>query len=171
MKRVLRSMPGISMRKIIAGVLAAPLVSLGGTIQGSAQAEFKPPQIISAQDVTYPVQSIADGVVVVDVSIDDKGAITGTRVVRDIPSLTAAATDSIQTWKLVPAPKQGIPEASVLRVAVVFRPRSYLTAGPAFTPIPPKRGANQEDRANVAPGIVSATYPQYPINAANPGTV
>ncbi len=78
---------------------------------------------------------------------------------------------SIQSWKFTPASRQGNPEPSVLRVAVVFRPRAYFAAGPAFTPLLSEGGTNREDQSYVPPGIVSVTYPQYPINAAAPGTV
>jgi hypothetical protein len=44
-------------------------------------------EVTSAADIKYPIQSIADGVVVIDVSLDQKGAITGSSVVRDLPSL------------------------------------------------------------------------------------
>jgi outer membrane biosynthesis protein TonB len=140
-------------------------------IPSLAQTPFTPPEVTSATDIPYPIQSIADGVVVLDVTLNDKGAITGSTVVRDVPSLTSAAISSIQSWKFTPASRQGKPESSVLRVAVVFRPRAYLAAGPAFTPIHLEGGTNQDDKRYVPPDIVSVTYPQYPINAAAPGTV
>jgi len=136
-----------------------------------AQAPFKPAEVISAGDIPYPIQSIADGVVVLDVSLDEKGAITGSTVVRDIPSLTSEATSSVQSWKFSPASMRGKPEQSLIRVAVVFRPRAYFAAGPAFTPILSEGESNRADQTYTPPGIVSVSYPQYPINAAAPGTV
>ena len=58
-----------------------------------------------------------------------------------------------------------------MRVAVVFRPRSYLAAGPAFAPILSEGEPNRVNQRYVPPGIISVAYPQYPINAAAPGTV
>jgi hypothetical protein len=136
-----------------------------------AQALFKPPEVTSATDITFPIQSIADGLVVLDVSLDDKAAITGTIVVRDIPSLTSSATSAIRTWKFSPATKLGRPEPSTMRVAVVFRPRSYFVTDPSFTPIYSAGDTNRVDQSYVPPGLVSVTYSQYPINAAAPGTV
>jgi outer membrane biosynthesis protein TonB len=141
------------------------------SIQSLAQAQFKPAEVISVGDIPYPVQSIADGVVVLDISLDEKGAITGRTVLRDIPSLTSAATSLVQSWKFSPASMRGKPEQSLIRVAFVFRPRAYFAASPAFTPILSEGGSNRAGQTYIPPGIVSVSYPQYPINAAAPGTV
>ena len=159
------------MRKISVGTVVAAVGLVCGATQGFAQTTFNPSTVTSASEIPYPIQSIADGVVVVDVSIDDKGAITGSAVVRDVPSLTSSATSSIQSWKFSPASSQGKPVPSVMRIAVAFRPRSYLAAPPAFTPIVSEGTPNRGDRRYVPPGIISVTYPQYPINAVVPGTV
>jgi len=71
-------------------------------------------EVTSAADIKYPIQSIADGVVVIDVSLDQKGAITGSNVVRDLPSLTSAAASSIQSWKFSPASILGKPVPSII---------------------------------------------------------
>ena len=159
------------MQKISIGVGLVTFLLASCAIQSLAQAPFKPAEVISAGDIPYPVQSIADGVVVLDVSLDEKGAITKSSVMRDIPSLTSAATSSVQSWKFSPASRQGKPVQSLIRVAVVFRPRAYFAASPPFTPILSEGESNQADQTYVPPGIVSVSYPQYPINAAAPGTV
>jgi outer membrane biosynthesis protein TonB len=159
-------MPKIS---ILTVVSAGMLVACAN--HSFAQAPFKPPEVTSASDIPFPIQSIADGVVVVDASLDDKGAITGTSVVRDVPSLTSPAISAIRTWKFSPAMRLGKSEPSTMRVAVVFRPRSYLAAAPSFTPIPLEGDPNLVGQRYIPPGIVSVTYPEYPINAAATGTV
>ena len=159
------------MRKIFRVAVPGTLLLVCGAIQSLAQAQFKPAEVISAPDISPPIQSIADGVVVLDSSLDEKGAVTGITVVRDVPSLTSPATSSLQSWKFAPASRQGKAEPSVMRVAVVFRPRSYLAASPTFTPILTGEGANARDQGYEPPGILSVSYPQYPINAAVPGTV
>ena len=160
------------MQKISIGVgLMIFLLLASCSTQSLAQVPFKPAEVISAGDIPYPVQSIADGVVVLDISLDEKGAVTGSTVVRDISSLTSAATSSVQSWKFSPASMRGKPVQSLIRVAVVFRPRTYFAAGPAFTPILSEGESNRADQTYVPPGIVSVSYPQYPINAAAPGTV
>jgi hypothetical protein len=158
------------MRKLplFPGLLAVLLVSCA--VASSAQTTFKPAEVTSASEILYPIQSIADGIVVLDVSLDTKGVIDGLNVVRDIPSLTSAAT-SIPSWKFSPASFQGYPVPSVLRIAVVFRPRSYLAAGPAFTPVVSEGSPNDGRHSGGLPGITAAVYPQYPVNAVMPGTV
>lgn len=161
----------LGMQKISVIAVAGAVMLVCCANQCFAQAPFKPPEITSASDIPYPIQSIADGVVVLDASLDDKGAITGTTVVRDVPSLTSPAISAIRTWKFSPATRLGKPVPSTLRVAVVFRPRSYLAKVPSFTPILSEVDPNRAGQSYIPPGIVSITYPQYPINAAAPGTV
>jgi outer membrane biosynthesis protein TonB len=149
-------------------LLAVLLVSCA--VASSAQTTFRPAEVTSASEILYPIQSIADGIVVIDVSLDTKGVIDGLNVVRGIPSLTSAAT-SIPAWKFSPASFQGYPVPSVLRIAVVFRPRSYLAAGPAFTPVVSEGSPNDGRHSSGLPGITAAVYPRYPVNAVMPGTV
>jgi len=159
------------MQKICIDARVAVVMVLSLAIHGFAQAPFKPPEVISASDIPFPIQSIADGVVIIDASIDAKGAVTGVAIVRDVPSLTSPATSAIRTWKFNPATKLERPEPSTMRIAVAFRPRSYFAADPSFTPVFSAGAAIHADQSYVPPGIVSIAYPQYPINAANPGTV
>src|SRR6266478_6182815 len=105
----------------------------------------------------YSIQSNAGGDVVLDVSLEEEGAITKSSVMRDIPSLTSAATSSVQSWKFSPASRQGKPVQSLIRVAVVFRPRAYFAAGPAFTPILPEGESIRADQTYIPPGIVSVS--------------
>jgi Gram-negative bacterial TonB protein C-terminal len=159
-------MQKISVVTVVSAVMLAACAN-----QSFAQALFKPPEVTLASDIPYPIQSIADGVVVLDASLNDKGALTGLTAVRDVPSLTSPAMSAIRTWKFSPATRLGKPAPSTLRVAVVFRPRSYLRAAPSFTPILSEVDTNRVGQGYIPPGIVSITYPQYPINAAAPGTV
>src|SRR5205823_352130 len=62
-----------------------------------------PPLPLSISDPGYPAISTAMGVVVLEVSIDKNGLLSGIRTVRDVPSLTNAARDSIENWKFSPA--------------------------------------------------------------------
>ncbi len=125
----------LHVRKISHGAAVGTVMLACCSIESLAQAPFKPAEVTSANDIANPVQSIADGVVILDVSLDGNGAIAGSTVVRDIPSLTSPATSSVQSWKSSPASRQWKPVQSVMRVAVVFQPRAYLAAGPAFKPI------------------------------------
>ena len=116
------------MQKISVCSALALVLLLCSAMSTLAQATFKPAEVISAPDIQYPIRSIADGVVVLDVSLDAAGEVVGVHVVRDIASLTSAATSSMPSWKFSPASLQGKPEPSTMRIAVVFRPPSYLAA-------------------------------------------
>jgi len=156
------------MRKIVicSGFAAILLVSCGTSTW--AQKTYRPAEVTSATDIPYPIRSIADGIVIFDVSIDAQGAVAGLDVIRDVPSLTPAATSSVSSWKFTPTLAEEILVPSKIRVAVVFRPRSYFASGPNFTPIT----SHWEGGAGGGlPGIISVVYPQYPVNAVNPGTV
>src|SRR5882762_789174 len=159
------------MEKIFIGAGLVIFLLASCAIQSLAQASFKPAEVISAGDIPYPVQSIADGVVVLDVSLDEKGAITKSSVMRDIPSLTSAATSSVQSWKFSPASRQGKPVQSLIRVAVVFRPRAYFASGPPFTPILSEGESNGGDQTDVRPGGVSVSYPRCPRDGGGAGAV
>jgi Gram-negative bacterial TonB protein C-terminal len=160
---------GMQRISVVAVIEAVMLVACAN--QSFAQALFKPPEVTLASDIPYPIQSIADGVVVLDASLNDKGALTGITAVRDVPSLTSPAISAIRPWKFSPATRLGKPEPSTMRVVVAFRPRSYFAADPSFTPVDSPGDPNRVDQGYVPPGIVSVAYPQYPINAAAPGTV
>src|SRR5260370_21096058 len=86
-RRVLYWLAVIHMVKILVlAMLAAVIAACCATVT-SAQAPFKGPEVTAASDIQYPIQSIADGVVVLDVSLNDKVAVIGTTVGRHIPSL------------------------------------------------------------------------------------
>jgi TonB family protein len=140
-------------------------------VSSLAQSPFRSAEIISAGDIQSPVDSVASGIVVVDVSLDSKGDVTGTKVLRDVPSLTSLAVSSIQSWKYRPALVDGIPQPSMLRVAFAFRPRAILVAEPLFEPLQPEDVPSDLGSAFALPGITAAAFPAYPIAAANVGAV
>src|ERR1700674_3949629 len=107
-------------RNLIA--LGVSLLVCSAVLTVWGQAFLRPAEAVSATDTQYPIRSVANGLVVLDVALDERGAVKGTSVVRDIPSLTAVATSSVQSWKFKPASGKGAPEASVVRVVFVFRP-------------------------------------------------
>ena len=137
-----------------------------------AQVPFKPAEITFATDVQFPPNSIASGIVVVDVSLNSKGEVTGTEVPREIASLTSTATSSVRAWKYRPASVEGTQQASLVRVAFVFRPHVIMAAPPRFAPVQQQEDTTSTAKSGyVPPGIVSVAYPAYPIDAASIGAV
>lgn len=89
---------------------------------GAAQARFDPPSVVSAAQAIYPLDSVASGTVVLEVSLDETGKITGVRVVQGIPSLTVEAQRSIRKWRFRPARLNGENVPSKFSAAFTFVP-------------------------------------------------
>ena len=90
---------------------------------------YEPPAVIAAAEVTYPLQSVASGTVVLEVALDETGKISGVRVVRGIESLTEPAERSVRQWKFQAAKNDGRPVPSKIPVAFSFVPPNV---GPRF---------------------------------------
>jgi len=105
--------------------IALGAFALGGGLQ-ARQAEkpaaphYDPPQVISAVDATYPINSVAFGTVVLEVELSATGKIDRVDVVRDIPPLTESAEQAVKQWKFKPARLDGREVASSLPVAFTF---------------------------------------------------
>ncbi len=98
-------------------------VGLGTVQENKPEApRFDPPAVMSAAEAIYPLQSVASGTVVLEVSLDDTGKIIDVRVVRGIPSRTEPAERSVQKWKFQPALLNGKPVQSKMVVAFSFVP-------------------------------------------------
>lgn len=98
------------------------------TTQAPAPPEFVPPQLVAAWPIEYPVRSVAAGVVVLEVSVDDNGKVADAIARRDIPSLTAAAVSGVKKWEYKAALREGVPIWSRATVAVMFNPATASSA-------------------------------------------
>ena len=137
-----------------------------------ALTSFKAAELTSASDVQFPGTSIASGIVVVDVSLDSKGEVSGIKVQRDVASLTAVATSAAGSWKYRPAYVDGGPQNSVLRAAFAFRPNAVFAAPPVFEPLERSEDSDTSPKPGyVLPSIQGVAYPAYPIDAATVGAV
>jgi TonB family protein len=89
--------------------LLGVVAGLGFAQEGDKQARrhLDPPSVVSAVDAVYPLNSVASGTVVLEVSLDGTGKITDIRVVRGIASLTEPAEDSVRQWTFKPAKLNG----------------------------------------------------------------
>ena len=137
------------------------------------QPNFIPPEINTASDINYPINSVAGGVVVVAVNLDGAGKIKDTETLRDIPSLTAPVLLAITTnWTFKPATLDGKPADSTIVVSIVFNPFEYQFTGAAT----PALGKPLNDLAPDANGFmppitISAAWAQYPPNSTAQGAV
>jgi outer membrane biosynthesis protein TonB len=90
-------------------------------------AAFSPSQLLTATFPPYPSNGRGAGAVVLDVGISNRGAVDRVVVVRDIPSLTAAAEAALKNWTFSSAIYGNTQIASKVTVAMVFRnPKTAL---------------------------------------------
>ena len=112
--------------RIVSGIICVLAVALGiaAAQSGTRQVplRYDPPAVLSTVDAVYPVQSVATGTVVLEVSLDDNGKITEVKVVRGIASLTEPAEHSVRQWKFQPAKLDGKPVPSKIVAAFSFVP-------------------------------------------------
>lgn len=62
-----------------------------------------------------------DGIVILDVIIDEAGNVTSTRVLKSVTLLDQAAIDAVRQWKFTPARLNGEAIPIVMTVTVAFR--------------------------------------------------
>jgi outer membrane biosynthesis protein TonB len=103
--------------------------------------------------------------------ISEEGEVRNVQVRRDIASVTEEAVRSVKIWKFAPAKFNRKAVTSRMTVAVTFNPAPPLAAN---VPLPPL--IHQDDEARIQsrfqpPQVTRATFPTYPADALNPGTV
>jgi outer membrane biosynthesis protein TonB len=132
---------------------------------------FVPPDILTAGDVPYPINSIAAGVVTLAVNLSSAGHVTGVQTVRDLPGVTSLATGAVQTWTYSPATLNGKPVASTLIVNVVFCSGFLPSDNIPLAPPAQFQPASPSAAAFAPPQLVSATFAPYPPNSIGVGAV
>jgi hypothetical protein len=83
---------------------------------------YVPPDVVAGSYASYPVNSVASGTVVLDVTVDNNGRFKKIGVIRDVPSLTPGAIAAVRGWTIKPATLLSKAITSKLIVAFVFRP-------------------------------------------------
>lgn len=168
--RVFRSSP------VVAGCRTA-IVTLIALLESSAArsqarvGEFVPPDLVTATNISYPVNTIITGMVSLSVSLDGAGNVKSIQVVQDTPPLTGAARVGVQNWAFRGARVGGNGIASNFPVSVVFNPYnpgSTELGNSTLTPPAPVSGSGVD---YVAPQISRASYALYPPNTLMNGTV
>ncbi len=130
--------------------------------QNATRNPYKPASAVSAGDVQFPFQTTADGIVVFDVSLGAGGEIRKVNVLNDVPPFTAAAEQSLRSWKFAAASFRDKPEDSEMLMAFAFRHAVYIANEPPFRPIIPVKESAETRQGFVPPGIVSVSYAGYP---------
>lgn len=136
--------------------------------QNAARNPYRPAAVLSAADVVFPFKTTADAAVIFSVSVGPGGQAGKITVLQDVPPFTAAAEESLKSWKFSAASFEGRAEDSEIPVAFVFRHAVYIANPPLFTPAIP---AKESGRSFVPAGIVSIAYAGYPASTIAFGAV
>jgi protein TonB len=103
---------------------------IGGVIGGTGTGPVpvvdydRPPRLLRQTKPAYPPDAFVkkvEGVVVIEILIDDTGRVVRARVVQSIPLLDRAALEAVQQWAFVPALRHGQPVPTVAIAPVTFR--------------------------------------------------
>jgi TonB family protein len=142
----------------------------------SAQQAYEPSEVTSAGDAYAPYQVLFDGLFVLDVFLDRDGDVQRINALRDPGSMLGAAKKSVQMWKFQPASKEGKSAPSRMTVSFVYRPPNYGIAAPVppkgFSPVLPPDHSDPSVHCNYVPaGVLSFSYPEYPVNSLSWGSV
>jgi TonB family protein len=156
-------------KKLLTAAFLSSAMLIGTAALALPPLFFKPAEVVSATNAQYPANSIAAGVVVLDVSLTERGQVVEVGALRDVPSLTPAATSALQSWRFKPASQDGMVQASAMTVAFVYRPPVSVWKPPSFTPALPNSGSSTN--AYMPAGIVSVGYAEYPVNSVASGAV
>jgi protein TonB len=62
-----------------------------------------------------------EGLVIIEATIDARGAVQSARVLRSLPFLDEAALDAVRQWRYTPALLNGVPVPVIMTVTVNFR--------------------------------------------------
>ena len=95
-------------------MMAVALLAVSAAQPQSPPEELEPDTRASAIQMRpfppFPPGTIAEGrqdLVIADVAVDDKGRVTGVRVLRGSPEFAKAVADSVAKWRYKPATRDG----------------------------------------------------------------
>lgn len=107
---------------VMGGVVGEPTKTASGAVK--AIGAIKPPRLIKKVEPIYPEaakQAGIEGVVILEVEIDEQGKVTRTTLLRSVPPLDQAAIDAVKQWQYEPAIIDGKPTPLIFTVTVAFR--------------------------------------------------
>lgn len=145
-------------------------LTIGGPGIGSARDhKFIPPDVTSAGDIPYPIDTMVYGIVTLTVNLNASGHIQNIQVLRDVPPLTDGVRAAVNDWMFRAGTLDGVSVPASLNVSVVFNPGNVAgqklqvpAVNVTTPPIPP---------GYFPPEIAAATYAAYPMESVGTGAV
>jgi outer membrane biosynthesis protein TonB len=157
------------MKRLMSAVGVVVLALSPAVAKAQNGGKFVAPKLVTAGEISYPMNSNSPGIVTLQVNLDGKANIQSVQVVRDVPPLTSAAQAAVQGWSFTAATQNGNGVPSSIRVTAVFNP--FNPAGVAL-PSPVLGPAAISGSAPYIPAQVrSASYATYPPNSVAFGTL
>jgi outer membrane biosynthesis protein TonB len=97
------------------------LVPRSNNCQCEEPEPFVAPEVLAASYPEYPANSVAEGTVVLNLTVDKKGHLDHVVAIQPEPSLTEACIAAVNKWSFQLAALKGFPVGSNMIVAFVFR--------------------------------------------------
>jgi TonB family protein len=89
--------------------------------ESRVNSSFQPAEVTFAKMPAFVYGALNPGTVVVAVTVNEKGKVQSTKVLRDAPPFTAHAVEAAASWRFVPATLEGKPLQSTVIITFVFR--------------------------------------------------
>lgn len=134
--------------------------------------QYVPPDILSASNIPYPVDTLAVGAVSLLLNLDSNAQIQNMQILRDFPSLTSSVQDAVTTWTFRPAVLKGNPVPSEIPLTVIFS--IFNPAGGAASQslvLAPAQSTIPDASQFTPPQVTQASFANYPAASVAQGTV
>lgn len=134
--------------------------------------QYVPPDILSASNIPYPVDTLAVGAVSLLLNLDSNAQIQNMQILRDFPSLTSSVQDAVTTWTFRPAVLKGNSVPSEIPLTVIFN--IFNPAGGAASQslvLAPAQPTIPDASQFTPPQITQASFANYPAASVAQGTV
>ncbi|HEY6388758.1 MAG TPA: energy transducer TonB [Candidatus Acidoferrum sp.] len=157
---------------VVRAILVASLLMTPGRSGADKVPQYLPPDVLSASNIPYPVNTVATGAVSLLLNLDGNAQVQNMQVLRDIPLLTNAVQDAVQVWTFRPAALKGSPVPSEIPLTVIFNVFNPA-GGAAFQSLvlAPTQPTYPDALQYSPPQITLATFANYPAASVVQGTV
>jgi len=118
-----RWMSGVALAALVTALATAPLAQDARDKTEKAAVRFEPIDVVSTVDPVYPANVVSWGTVILEVTVDETGALDGIKVLRDLPPFTEESQRAVKKWKFRAARLDDEAVRSSLIVVFSFPPR------------------------------------------------
>jgi TonB family protein len=141
--------------------------SSGVHSQAQQLSAFKSAELISAPGGFIPSNSVANGVVLLTVTLDRDGAVRNVQVTHELASISDQAVATVKRWKFAPAMLNGKPVTSRIAVTVVICPIAVHMPHLDVPDVsPPADAGGRLAPPTQLPGIAALDYVPSPTSVA-----